>query len=184
MSLKHATLIALMENGATGYELAKWFDEGLVYFWQASHQQIYAELAKMCTLGFITFKEQKQKGKPTKKIYSLCKAGKEELFDWMLRPTARPVYKDALLMKVFAGNLIPPERLLKEIKNYRDSYMESQAELEKINATVFKNLEQLPLNHQYMHLTLRNGMLQNNALLQWTEEVIVFLEKQISLELS
>ncbi len=180
MSLKHATLIALMDKEATGYEIAKWFDEGLGYFWRASHQQIYLELSKMNNLGLVSFKEQAQSGKPTKKIYKVTRKGKADLVDWMVQATARPVYKDALLMKVFAGHLISPELLLLEIKRHRDSYLESKARLEEINSTIFNDVENLPIETQFMHLTLRNGVLQTDAFLKWTDEVIPFLKKQIS----
>lgn len=178
MSLKHATLIALVENDATGYEIAKWFDEGLGYFWQASHQQIYLELSKMNKLGLVSFKEQEQSGKPTKKIYKISKAGKDELISWLSQPTPRPVYKDAILMKVFAGHLISPTLLLKEIESQRASFLQSRAELEQVEKTVFADGDDMPLEYQYMYLTLRNGLLQTDAFLLWADEVIAFLKKQ------
>ena len=45
MSLAHAVLTSLIEKPSSGYELARRFDKSIGYFWHATHQQIYRELA-------------------------------------------------------------------------------------------------------------------------------------------
>jgi len=47
MSLPHALLTALVERPGSGSELAGRFDRSIAYFWQATHQQIYRELARL-----------------------------------------------------------------------------------------------------------------------------------------
>ena len=47
MSLPHAILTALLEKPSSGLELARRFDKSIGYFWSATHQQIYRELAKL-----------------------------------------------------------------------------------------------------------------------------------------
>ena len=46
MSLAHAVLTSLIEKSSSGYELARRFDKSIGYFWHATHQQIYRELAR------------------------------------------------------------------------------------------------------------------------------------------
>ncbi|MEU0155402.1 PadR family transcriptional regulator [Micromonospora fulviviridis] len=41
MSLEHAILVSLLEQPASGYELARRFDRSIGRFWTATHQQIY-----------------------------------------------------------------------------------------------------------------------------------------------
>ncbi|MEN9435698.1 MAG: hypothetical protein RIR09_353, partial [Pseudomonadota bacterium] len=47
MSLAHAVLTSLIEKSSSGFELARRFDKSIGYFWHATHQQIYRELARM-----------------------------------------------------------------------------------------------------------------------------------------
>ena len=46
MSLRHALLGLLAEGPASGYDLARRFQEGLNSVWPAQHPQIYSELEK------------------------------------------------------------------------------------------------------------------------------------------
>src|SRR2546427_2995102 len=47
MSLPPALLTALVEPPCSGSELAERFDRSIGYFWNATHQQIYRELARL-----------------------------------------------------------------------------------------------------------------------------------------
>jgi len=53
MSLPHALLTALTEHPGSGSDLASRFDRSIGYFWQATHQQIYRELARLEAAGWI-----------------------------------------------------------------------------------------------------------------------------------
>jgi DNA-binding PadR family transcriptional regulator len=53
MSLAHAVLTSLLEKASSGYDLARRFDKSIGYFWHATHQQIYRELARMEAAGWI-----------------------------------------------------------------------------------------------------------------------------------
>ena len=53
MSLPHALLTALTEHPGSGSDLAGRFDRSIGYFWQATHQQIYRELARLEAAGWI-----------------------------------------------------------------------------------------------------------------------------------
>jgi len=53
MSLAHAVLTSLIEKPSSGSELARRFDKSIGYFWHATHQQIYRELARMEEKGWI-----------------------------------------------------------------------------------------------------------------------------------
>ncbi|AUW07558.1 PadR family transcriptional regulator [Vibrio campbellii] len=58
---------------ATGYDLTKMMSTSHV--WRASHQQIYRSLNKLADDGFLACKDEPQKGKPDRKVYSLTNDG-------------------------------------------------------------------------------------------------------------
>ncbi len=82
MSLPHALLTALVGRSAAGSDLAQRFDRSLGYFWHATHQQIYRELARMEALGWIASLPA-ESGRGRKRAYQILPAGQEELSRWV-----------------------------------------------------------------------------------------------------
>jgi len=179
LSLRHAVLIALQNEEATGYEIAKWFDQGMGYFWSSTHQQIYQELRKMVVSELLTFREVSQSGKPAKKIYTITESGINELKSWLEKPVKQYVVKDALLMKIYSGHLLAPEKLLQEILTQQNHARELHTKYDEIEKKWFSEKENLSLQQQYIFLTLRNGIIQADAWLKWSHEVVEFLEGKI-----
>ncbi|MCV6614678.1 MAG: PadR family transcriptional regulator, partial [Cellvibrionaceae bacterium] len=79
MSLKHAILTLLETEEGSGYDLLKRFQARLGYFWNASHQQIYAQLKSLRQEQLIDYKLEPQSDKPDKKVYTLTNEGKTAL---------------------------------------------------------------------------------------------------------
>ena len=82
MSLPHALLTALAERPSSGSDLAGRFDRSIGYFWHATHQQIYRELARMEQAAWIeSLPEESTRGR--KRAYRLLPAGRKELKRWI-----------------------------------------------------------------------------------------------------
>ena len=82
MSLPHALLTSLVGHSASGSDLAQRFDRSLGYFWHATHQQIYRELARMEALGWIESLPA-ESGRGRKRAYRILPAGQAELCRWV-----------------------------------------------------------------------------------------------------
>ena len=82
MSLAHAVLTSLLEKASSGYDLARRFDKSIGYFWHATHQQIYRELARMEAAGWVEASIPADAGKTRKKEYRVLEAGRQELARW------------------------------------------------------------------------------------------------------
>ena len=94
MFIKILILALLSLEPKTGYQLSKDVQGSTGFFWKATHQQIYRDLASLEELGWLKFPEVTQKEKPDKKIYSITKTGKKELVRWMKEPSETPVMRD------------------------------------------------------------------------------------------
>jgi DNA-binding PadR family transcriptional regulator len=68
MSLAHAVLTSLLEKASSGYDLARRFDKSIGYFWHATHQQIYRELARMEAAGWIEQRSARRRQDPQEGI--------------------------------------------------------------------------------------------------------------------
>lgn len=110
MSLPHALLTALIEHpGSSGLELARRFDRSIGHFWQATHQQIYRELARLEADGLIASEAQAE-ARGRKRNYHVLTAGEEALRQWLARPEATPPLRDSLMVKLRADAVLEPDR--------------------------------------------------------------------------
>jgi len=175
LSLKHALLVLLESQPATGYDLRKRFAEHMGYFWSASHQQIYLQLKKLNAEGQVSCEITEQADKPDKKTYTLTEQGQASLQEWLCEPVKPCAYNDALLVKLYAGHLTDTEVLITEISRLREHNEKKLA--------IFQGLERdyqslAPSPRQQMKLpflTLRRGILEVQAWLSWSEEVLAAL---------
>ena len=179
MSLRHALLVSLNRKQGTGYEIANEFDRGLGYFWSASHQQIYKELAKMASEGLVAFTRVQQQDKPPKKIYQLTTQGKKSLIEWLEAPVDMPAVKDPLLIKLFAGELVSAQTLISEIDRHDAINTETLARYRSIEQQYFENPDELPPAGQFMYMTLLRGITARKAWHAWARRVRRFLKARI-----
>ena len=178
MSLKALLLTALSKEAMTGYEITKGFSSAWGFIWQASHQQVYRELAKLEHSGFVSSTLIEQSSKPNKKRYALTKSGKTELIEWLEKPSKAKKHNDELMIKFFAGEIIRPEILLNEVKNYQHTCQNRLIIFENIEKNVFEGISHSNSFYaQCSYMTLRRGILSLNASLVWCEEVLKNLSK-------
>lgn len=177
MSLKHAILTLLETEESSGYDLLKQFQSRLGYFWNASHQQIYAQLKTMHTEELIDFHVEAQHNKPDKKVYTLTQAGRTALSDWVNQPLKLGKVNDALLVKLYAGHLADKTQLLEEMKNYRDNHQRMLETFKAIEEEYQHSSKKDQKTLALPYLTLRRGIIGEQACLDWADEVIEFLQR-------
>lgn len=128
MHISNLQLVLMAEFGQqqmTGYDLAKRLP---AKGWKASHQQIYRELAKLETFGFLSLEVVLQSGKPDKKLYQLTEMGKQKLTDALdVEPSISRV-QDETLAHLFLANAYYFEQLEVQLTQALDSVQEQLAE--------------------------------------------------------
>ncbi|ERP92889.1 PadR family transcriptional regulator [Alcanivorax sp. P2S70] len=168
MSLRHAILVLLQDQEASGYDLAREFANSIGLVWNATHQQIYLELGKLNEKDMVKFRHIPQDGKPDKKMYRITEEGRDELIRWLRKPAAPPRIRDAFMVKIAGGALSDPSSILREL--------EDQADLRRERLNTFEDLarkldDRDSDKNMYTYLTLRRGILDQQAWLNWAEEV-------------
>ncbi len=177
MSLKHAILVLLETEQGSGYDLLKRFKERLGFFWNASHQQIYHQLKKMHEEGLLEFDTQAQQGKPDRKVYHITAQGHDALIHWIESPVKMNKVNDALLVKMYAGHLVDSQVLTAEIRQHQDIHQRMLDTFLAIESDYLKMNEAERKQYILPFLTLRRGILGEQAWLVWAQEVIQYLEK-------
>jgi PadR family transcriptional regulator, regulatory protein AphA len=175
MSLKHLVLAVLSRQPATGYEITKTFDAIVGSFWRASHQQVYRELSALSKIGLATFSKVCQIERPDKKVYTITPAGVEELLQWLTSLTQERPLKDDLLIKVWAGELLGPEALRREIARLRVSH---EAELDRYRAIEREHFSSPPNDafEVLQYVALKRGICSEQSWLAWSKEAETLLQ--------
>ncbi len=177
MSLKHAILVQLETEPSSGYDLLQHFKSGLGYFWNAKHQQIYQQLKTLSEQKLISLSLEKQKGRPDKKTYQITKLGTEELKHWLTNPVKPHKINDALLVKVYGGHLIDQENLQNELMLHKKTHKKILQDLLNMERTFLESPPQTQEKYKLPYLTLRRGILGEQAWLTWAKEALEMLKK-------
>ncbi len=172
MALSHAILAALADKSCSGYDLAKRFQGSVGFFWQATFQQIYRELGKLEAGELIEAQTVHQESRPDKKVYRLTSAGEAYLAEWIAGPCDMGVLKDDLLVKLFAGHLVPKEMIVTELERHRQLHLERLEVYRGLEAKFFAEPEALTIADKYRYITLRNGINYETGWLAWCEEAL------------
>lgn len=171
MSLKHAILVLLEQEPGSGYDLVQRFNKGIGNFWQASHQQVYQQLKKLDAEKLVSFRTEKQSGKPDRKVYRITAAGLKELKHWLAREDDPPVVRDALLIKLFAGHLTDRGALLAELARHRALHRDKLAGHLQLEEKYRQQPQARQQAQLLPYLTLRRGIRYEQEWIDWVDEV-------------
>ena len=92
-----------------------------------------------------------------------------------MRPT-----KDEFLIKLFKGNLVPLDSILKLISEQRLLHEEALETYFSIEKKYFSDPGQFSDAQHFQYLTLRNGIYFEQGWLKWCDEAIASLNKRIN----
>jgi DNA-binding PadR family transcriptional regulator len=172
LALAHVIMTALLDKNQTGYELARSFDTSLGFFWQASHQQIYAELRKLEQNGCLSSEAVPQQGKPNKVVYELTSEGLSTLEQWVYTNTKYRVGKDELLVKLYNLNQQNAAYIVQEITKRRDTLIAQLALYEKIRQQHYADPLNLSIKKKGVYLALKAGIDDGRLNINWCNEAL------------
>jgi DNA-binding PadR family transcriptional regulator len=143
--LSYAILSVLVSEPCSGYDLAKRFDksvEGSIgFFWNATYQQIYRELAKLEEKNWIAAEIVHQEHRPAKRLYELTERGREHLREWIGESESAAPIKDELLVKLFAGYLVGEEMIVAKLERHAHQHQQRLKIYEAIERQYFAEPE-------------------------------------------
>jgi DNA-binding PadR family transcriptional regulator len=180
MALAHAILATLMDYPCSGYDLRKRFERSVGFFWQASFQQIYRELGKLEEQGLVESEAIAQQGRPDKKVFAVTASGEAFLQKWIQTPCEMSPVRDELLVKMFAGFIVPKEKILMELKEHQSLHQERLAVYQQIQHNAFANPDNLSEKELFRYLSLCNGIQFEIGWLAWCEQAISAISLSMS----
>jgi PadR family transcriptional regulator AphA len=171
-----ALLGLLSIHPMSGYDVRQLISWSIGHFWSESYGQIYPALKQMTAAGLVAKKTERQKGRPDRNVYSLTKAGREELREWLRLPPEHEVPRSEFLLKLFFGahaakgvNREHVAAFLAEHQRAFEVYAATERQLKRDE----KHDPQLP----YWLMTLNFGRHRSRALVKWAKETLLELER-------
>lgn len=99
MNVRTLCLAILSGGESTGYEIRKLSTEGhYSHFVDASYGSIYPALTRMEEEGLVKSREETQKGKPSRNVYSITDVGREAFVEALKKPIQRDVFKSQFML--------------------------------------------------------------------------------------
>ncbi|MDE2400990.1 MAG: PadR family transcriptional regulator [Burkholderiales bacterium] len=176
MSLSHALLTSLLEKSSSGYDLARRFDKSIGFFWHATHQQIYRELARMEKAGWIASSAAPDGGKTRKRIYNVLGAGRQELERWAREAAPLADMRDELMVRLRADAVIGPLGLEDEIERRQALHADKLKAYRLIEARDFPAGAALSREAQIQHMILKTGIMLEESWVNWSAEALNVLK--------
>ncbi len=175
MSLPHALLTSIAEKPSSGYDLARRFDKSIGYFWHATHQQIYRELARMETQGWVQSSEV-EGGRAGKKQFRILPSGTTELRRWARESSEPNRQRDDMMVKLRADAAIGPLGLVEEF--------ERRLQLHEQELQIYRDIEKrdfsspvLSREDKLRYLILKAGITFEESKVEWTREALRILRE-------
>ena len=174
MSLPHALLTALVEQPSSGSDLASRFDRSIGYFWHATHQQIYRELARLEVAGWVESLPP-EAGRGRKKVYQVLPAGRAELERWVAEDQDPKPLRDEFMVRLRAEAVVGPTGLADDIRRRLALHRQKLAVYRAIETRDFSRGDP-SRKAQLQHLVLSAGITQETAWIEFSEQALAILD--------
>lgn len=171
MSLRHALLTSLLEKPGTGAELARRFDKSIGYFWQATHQQIYRELAGLERDALIEAQEYAT-SRGTGRKFLVLPTGIAELRRWTVLEVAPRPIRDEFFVRVRSASALKDVNFLPEIERQRALHAEILQRYREIQDHDFPEVQHFTDAQKLQKAVLRAGIHFEESWLAWCEETL------------
>ena len=173
----YAVLGLLSFKEMSGYDVKQHADGSIRYFfWSPASSQIYSELRRLASLGYVRERRVAQERRPDKRLYRITRTGEQALRAWLEDSQPVPdVHKSLQLLKLFFGQSTSPGVLTEQLAERRRHTRQALAEFEEIERLLADQEQGF-----YAHLTLQSSLAHTHAELVWLDYAIEELSRRSS----
>ncbi len=176
MSLPHAILGLLNYMPMSGYELKRFFDDSINFFWSAQTSQIYRELKHLEKEGHVESREESSAKGPNKRTYRITEKGVAHLKNW-LEDVPEKIDEDnrnAFLLRVMLLSNLGVEELAAQIAKRLEKYRKDLAALQAVEGRLQDYLRMTGRSDAlvFWRITLRRGFHDIMSHIAWAEEAL------------
>ncbi|EKQ51702.1 MULTISPECIES: PadR family transcriptional regulator [unclassified Clostridium] len=175
---KYALLGVLSLMSGSGYDIKKFCDSSIGYFWNENYGHIYPVLQRMEDEELITKEVKQTEGRPAKNVYSITQKGRDELQEWLMLPVEQEPMRSEFLLKMFLSKDIPAEIIVKKLKTIKEKSKEELKQYSEIADILGSQLKNVDKKSAILYIsTVNYGKKIEEAKIEWYEETIKALEE-------
>ena len=167
----------MLNEPASGYDLKKYFEQSVRYFWYAELSQIYPALARLEKDGLLNSKNVPSDKGPARKIYSRTAKGTLALKEWISEGPVCRTERLAYLTQIFFLDSVSMNKRISFMEDLRDDFAARLKELQSIEKNWSSSdpgyPDQLDDTQFYKQMTLRSGLMKYQMMVEWCEECLV-----------
>ncbi|QOR36268.1 PadR family transcriptional regulator [Clostridium sp. 'deep sea'] len=176
---QYAILGLLNVKPMTGYDIKKYIEQSIGYFWSENYGSIYPTLKKLCEDGLITKKEVNNVSTPNSKIYTITKQGHNTFINWLKKKVDNEKIRDELSLKLFFGSNLSIEENMSRIlveKKEKENLLKSLEQIESVINELMVNNQNKSQQLSYQLMTVLRGKLEINANIEWCTHCLRILK--------
>ncbi|MEN6347935.1 MAG: PadR family transcriptional regulator [Syntrophomonas sp.] len=173
---RYALLGALSVRPGSGYDIKKFCDRSIAFFWTENYAQIYPVLKQLEQEGLVYKETENTPGRPPRNVYHITEEGRAELNDWLLLPVEPSNFRWELLLKLLFSGDIPTSNIIEKLEKKKSD--ESKI-LNYVNE-VEEKMKSAEPDRKGWHLWLaavRAGKHLSQASIAWCDETIAMLRE-------
>ena len=163
-----ALLGILTQYECTGYDIKKFIETSIGFFWNESFGQIYPNLKRLEKEGSIKSLRKKDSKGSVKIVYSITEPGRKKLRGWLAQKAEPVAYRHELLLKLFFGSQMQSPK----VKEHLSRCNEHNRALLKTYTQIEKDIAQYKSTSPdwlYWRMTLQYGILSARMELEWAD---------------
>ena len=105
-----------------GYDIKRFVDESIRFFWPISYGRLYPELKRLADMGLVVAELDSDSGR-RRTVYRITERGVGALRHWLASPSD-PAFqmRDELLLKIFFSDPLSPGEALAQLRVIRARY--------------------------------------------------------------
>jgi PadR family transcriptional regulator, regulatory protein AphA len=165
-----AILAMLAIRPMSAYDLVKFAENSIVFFWNESYGNIHKHLQKMEKDGYVRILEQENQGRQ-KIIYSIVEKGRNYLSAWIIQDPGNSIMRDALLLKIFSAQPGQFPQLQEILKKELYDMQQAQMAFSQIKRMISALDQDSNLKEMWL-LTIRYGEQYAETRQAWCREAI------------
>ena len=160
----------------SGYDVKRFADRSIHhFFWSPPASQVYSELRRLKSMGYVTERRVEQQTRPDKRLYQITSRGREELRRWLDHPDVdQGVRKSTFLLKLFFRRDTSYQIAIDQLLARFSQLEQTLAQYERIEREI-KDVD----DWLFPYLVLQSGLAKVRAEIEWIRGALEVLRARV-----
>ncbi|MBN1525816.1 MAG: PadR family transcriptional regulator [Spirochaetales bacterium] len=115
---KYALLGLLNFVPLSGYDIKKWTDNSLRFFWSENYGHIYPLLKELEKAELVTRQKVDSEKGPSKNVFTITQKGTKEFLAWLKQNENPETYRIEILLKLFFSSKLALNEIIVKLENH------------------------------------------------------------------